>query len=593
MRTLKLKWQLFPSYVVILICAMLAVAWYNTHSFKKFYVGQMTVFLEAQSSLILPRVSELTAAEKFAELNFFCRETGRRVSTRITVIKGNGDVVCDSDEDPGTMQNHAGRPEVAQALAGNNGSSQRFSTTTKQQMLYVAIPVRRNNTLTGVLRTSVPLTAIETELQSLNTRITMGIVIVIVFASAVTFFIAKKISQPLEQMKSDSLRFAHGNFREKISVTGSEEIVGLARAMNRMALQLDERMRTILSKSNELETVLSSMVEGVIAVDLDEKVLYINESAQKQLDIDQHDVQGKRLLEIVRNIELLRFIQHTLSHTRQTEKTIIFNLGKRDERILQVHGAQLYDEKKQRIGALVVTNDVSRLLQLENLRRDFVANVSHELKTPITSIKGYAETLMDETGEYPQHVKDFLEIISKQTNRLQAIVEDLLSLAEIEQKSDGSEEMPMEKERIVNVLRAAIEACSIQAADRNIQIRLDCAENMYALINGPLLEQAVINLLDNAIKYSKPGGVVQVETSFTGGAIFILIKDSGIGIAPQHLERLFERFYVVDKGRSRESGGTGLGLAIVKHIIQAHGGSVKVESQLHEGSIFTICLPGV
>jgi len=572
---------------------MLAVAWYGTHSFKKFYVEQMTVFLEAQSSLILPRVTELTAAEKFAELNFFCRETGTKVSTRITVVKGNGDVVCDSDENPSTMQNHASRPEVAQALAGTHGSSQRFSMTTKQQMLYVAIPIRRNNTLTGVLRTSVPLTAIETELRSLYARITMGIVIVIIFASVVTFIIAKKISQPLEQMKSDSLRFAHGNFREKITVTGSEEIIGLAQAMNRMAMQLDERMRTILDKSSELETVLSSMIEGVIAVDLDEKVLYINKSAQKQLDIDQQEVQGKRLLEIVRNIELLRFIQHTLSDNRQTEKTIVFNLGKRDERILQVHGAQLYDAKKQRIGALVVINDVSRLLHLENLRRDFVANVSHELKTPITSIKGYVETLLDETGEYPQHVRDFLEIISRHTNRLQAIVEDLLSLAEIEQKSDGSEEMPMEKGSIVNVLRAAIEACSIKAADRNIEIRLDCAENIYALINGPLLEQAVINLLDNAIKYSKPGGAVQVETGFREDDILILIKDSGIGIASQHLERLFERFYVVDKGRSRESGGTGLGLAIVKHIVQAHGGSVKVESELRKGSIFTISLPSV
>ncbi len=570
---------------------MSAVAWYGTHSLKKFYIGQMVSFLESQSTLILSRVTELIGAESYTDLNRFCRETGNKVSTRITVIKFNGEVVCDSDQDPRTMQNHADRPEIVQALAGNVGSSQRFSTTTRQQMLYVAIPIEKAQSVTGVLRTSVPLTDIERELHSLYFRIAMGIVIVIIFASGMTLYIARKISQPLELMKNDSLRFAHGDFKEKIVVAGSEEIVGLAQAMNRMALQLDERMRAVLGKSNELETVLSSMTEGVIAVDLDEKVLYMNGAAQKQLDIEQHDVHGKGVLEVVRNIELLRFIQHTLSQDEQTEKTIIFHQGKRDEKILQVHGAQLFEAKKKRIGALVVTNDVSRLLRLENLRRDFVANVSHELKTPITSIKGYVETLLDESEEHPQHVKDFLEIIGKQTNRLQAIVEDLLSLAKLEQKSESREQIPLEKGLIIDVLHGAVEACSVKAAERNIQISLHGDKEIRAMISAPLLEQAFINLLDNAIKYSRPEGAVQIDTSICKEEILISIRDNGLGIAPDHLDRLFERFFVVDKGRSRESGGTGLGLAIVKHITQAHGGRVTVQSDLNKGSVFTIHLP--
>jgi len=590
MHELKLKWQLFPSHVIVLICAMLAVAWYGTHSLKEFYVEQMAAFLEAQSSLILSDITELTTAGKLKELDTFCRETGKKISTRITVVEPDGTVICDSERDYRSMQNHASRPEIMQSLAGNRGTSQRYSTTTRQQMLYVAIPIRKDREINGVLRASKPLTAIENELQGLLARVIAAIIVVVAFAAFVALVLARKISQPLEQMKNDSLRFAHGDFSRKIMVSGSDEIVGLAQAMNSMAEQMDERMQAVLGKSKELETVLSSMLEGVIAVDLHEKILYMNGSAQKQLDIRQSDVKGKRLLEVVRNIALLRFIEHTLAVDEPTEKTIVFNLGKRDERMLQIHGAQLADAQKKKFGVLVVTNDVTRLLRLENLRRDFVANVSHELRTPITSIKGYVETLLDETGEHSQHVLDFLEIINKHTNRLNAIVEDLLALAKIEQQSDR-EEVLLEKGSIKEVLHGAIEACSVKAVEKVIHISLDCPDQMFAMINGPMLEQAVINLLDNALKYSKPESTVHIETRATDKNIIINVSDTGIGIAPVHLDRIFERFYVVDKGRSRDFGGTGLGLAIVKHVVQAHGGSISVQSQPGKGSTFSILLP--
>ena len=590
MREPKLIWQLFPINILILLGAMLAIAWYGNHSLRIFYINQMADNLEAQARIIAPQVGQLLVKANFVALKDYCFQAGQRIPTRLTVVDQQGKVRCDSDRDPATMENHADRPEIIKAFNGEIGISQRYSATTKQDMLYMAIPVVDDKISLGVLRTSLSLAAINRELQRLFTRMALGILIITFFAGCITLIVARKITRPLELMKLYSQRYAGGDLTEKISVTGSEEIVSLAQAMNKMAAQLDERMRAVQGKRNELETVLAGMVEGVIAVDPEDRILYMNNSAMEQLGIEQTSTKRSSLLEVVRNIDLLRFIQHTISRDKSGEKTIVFNQGKCDEKILQVHGAQLYDAKKNRIGALIVINDVTKLLRLENLRRDFVANVSHELKTPITSIKGYVETLLDEAGELPQHVLDFLTIISKQANRLQAIVEDLLSLAKIEEESDR-EEILLERGSTRNILQNAIEACSAKAAERNIQLILHGEDHVYAPINGPLLEQAVINLLDNAIKYSKPGEAVMIDTLEHEEDIQISIKDYGIGIGEQYLERLFERFYVVDKGRSRESGGTGLGLAIVKHIAQAHGGKVTVKSELNKGSVFTIHLP--
>jgi len=589
-RNPKFTWQILSAQLLVILGGLVVISWYGSQALRQFYVDQKTEGLEARANLLLPRVSELYIAGRYAQLEELCREAGRPAATRITVIKPDGKVVCDSVRDSDSMDNHRHRPEIVTALAGGVGSSERYSATTGQFMLYVAIPILSENRVAGVLRTSIPRTSLDRSLHDFFWHITLAVLLMLALAIAVALLTSRRVSRPLEVMTAGALRYAAGDFSGKITASGSEEVISLAQAMNRMAAELNDRIDKAVNQRNELETVLAGMIEGVIAVDLEANVLYLNGAAARQLDISRFRALGGNILEVVRNIDLLRFIQKTLGMNEPAEGTVVLNRGRNDERILQLHGAQLSNATNKRIGALNVCNDVTRILRLENLRRDFVANVSHELKTPITSIKGYVETLLHEASDAQPHFQEFLAIILKHANRLQAIVEDLLTLSRIEQES-RREEIRLVPGKIREVLAEAIEACATKASDKLIEISLNCPEDLSCAINQPLLEQAVTNLLDNAIKYSPQESTVRLEAEATGSEVVIRVADNGPGIPEQHLPRLFERFYVIDKARSRKLGGTGLGLAIVKHIVQYHGGRITVESEPGHGSVFTISLP--
>jgi len=330
------------------------------------------------------------------------------------------------------------------------------------------------------------------------------------------------------------------------------------------------------------------MVEGVLAVDMEERVIGHNRAARELLGISSEDAEHRTLHEVVRNIDLQRFVARVLSTRESAEEEIVLRDG--GEKYIQVHGTVLRDARGNSIGALVVLNDVTRLHRLEAVRRDFVANVSHELKTPVTSIKGFVETLLEGAMNEPESARRFLEVISRQADRLQAIIEDLLTLSRMEQDA-GRTQISLRVEPLNAVLKSAIQVCELKAQESNIRIKLSCPEDLKAKVNAPLLEQAVINLIDNAIKYSEAGSVIGVSGSRENGEVIIRVTDRGSGVAKEHLPRLFERFYLVDRARSRKLGGTGLGLAIVKHISQAHGGYPKVESAPGKGSTFSIHLP--
>ena len=587
MRRRRLLLKLYPSYVVIILISIVAVGIYVSTTLKNFYLRKTAESLEVDARLIEREVSNIFSKENRKTLDSLCKKLGKAASTRITVILPSGEVAGDSEEDPRTMENHAGRFEVKEALSGKTGISTRYSVTLQKEMMYVAIPVKKEGGIVGAVRVSIPLIAIDTELRALYGKIALFGVVMIILTAAISLFIAQRISQPIGELKRGAQRFAQGDLAHRLFVAGSRELGELTEALNSMAQQLGEKIRLITEQRNELETILSAMREGVLACDADERIITLNHAAGALLGIDLSAAKGYTVQEIVRNADLQRFIGRLLREQRETEAEIIIHGP--ENKFLQLTGTGLRDSNGKNIGVLVVLNDITRLRHLENIRREFVANVSHELKTPITSIKGYVETLQEGAIADTANARKFLEIIFKQADLLHALVDDLLSLSKMEQEAERGK-VQLVKEQVRRIIEAAIAAYETRARERRIQVDLHCKDEIVVKANARLLEQAVGNLLDNAIKYSESGKRIDVVVA-AGDDVTIKIIDQGYGIPPEHLPRLFERFYRVDKGRSRELGGTGLGLAIVKHIIQAHGGRVTVESVLGQGSVFTIHLP--
>ena len=365
-----------------------------------------------------------------------------------------------------------------------------------------------------------------------------------------------------------------------------DETAAVADAMQAAFDRFGERLESILRVNSEQEAVLTGMAEGVIAVDAEKRVISVNRSAGKLIGLSPAEIIGRELHEVVRNPELLRFVERVIAARKPLEGDLV--LRNADERVIQIRGTMLNDSQGRGFGAVLVLNDVSRLRQLENMRRDFAANVSHELKTPITSIKGFIETILD--GATPEDADRFLRIVARQADRLDAIIDDLLSLSRIEKEAEAAD-IAMVPTRLKELLQGAANDCQVRAEERRITFQIDCPDDVIARANALLLQQAVRNLVENAVKYSEAGGVVRLTGRQTAEEIRIDVADDGCGIAPEHHARLFERFYRVDKARSRKLGGTGLGLAIVKHIVLAHRGRVTVASAPGKGSTFTIHLP--
>ncbi|MCB1183056.1 HAMP domain-containing protein [bacterium] len=582
-----LLWTFFPPIVVVLITTLALVTGFSGRAIRGFFLRQTAAELEEIARVTSGPLRLPLERGDDEGVRALCADFAAKSGKRLTIILADGRVVADSDEDPDLMDNHADRPEVVAALASGFGRSTRYSATLGHQRMYVAVGIPASLPR-YVVRASLSLESLDGLMTDVYRKIALTGLILTCLAALTSFLLARKLSRGLNQLQNGAEAFADGRLEGRLTADETAEIAAVAEAMNRMAGQLAERFATIVKQRNESDAVLSSMVEGVLAVDTDENVIGLNNAGGRLLGQDPARAQYRSIQEIGRNTGLTRLVQDVLAGQSPLERDIMLN-GTSDLWV-QVHATALIGQDDAPIGALLVMNDVTRLRRLETMRRDFVANVSHELKTPITSIKGFVETIIEDPPSDPGELERFLRIINNQADRLDAIITDLLALSRLEKDTDsgGIETHPLP---LNAVLERVVRDLNNLRPEQAARITLACEGAPRAPVNAPLLEQAIGNLLGNALKYSPETATVHVTCGATEHEVMISVRDCGPGIAAEHLPRLFERFYRVDKARSRRMGGTGLGLAIVKHIAQAHKGRVAVESQVGVGSTFTIILP--
>ena len=585
----RIFYYIFPYYLLIILLTLCASAWYATLLLKDFYFRHVQEEIETRAKIIDQDIVAIMNSGKISELQKYCVGFSGLSNSRITIVAPDGKVIADSLEDPAKMENHSDRLEIAEALKGRTGKSVRYSPTLHQNMMYVAMPLHAAKEKSEILRVAVSVSLIDTTLSEIYMKIIIAGIIIAIFAGLISVAVSRRISSPILELEKVAANFAKGNFKRKLAITDIDEIDELAGSMNYMADELNRRMREILEQRNRQNAILSSMMEGVIAVDAEGRIISMNRSATALLKAP--DVyEGRFFQEVVRNAALQNFIDAVLSEKQTVEKELSYFDS--EQHHLYVRGTVLHDPDGGCIGALLVMNDITRLKKLENLRSEFVANVSHEIKTPLTAIKASVETLLENSAEKKEETDQLLKIIGRHTERLTSIVDDILSLSKLE--DDKQKDAGQFIETLVeDIIESALADCREKAEQKQISFIVNSNKGIVGVMNSSLIEQALVNLIDNAIKYSEPNSSVEIESCRESGNILISVKDHGCGISEKHLPRVFERFYRVDKARSRKLGGTGLGLSIVKHIANVHGGKVEVESAVGKGSKFTIILPGV
>jgi two-component system, OmpR family, phosphate regulon sensor histidine kinase PhoR len=579
--TARFRWKLMASYLLLVLLIGAGLYLYLSLYLEESITSGTRSHLQDEA-----RIASLMASKEIRDLRRDAPELtsalSRAIRARVSVIAASGKVVADSEVAPSDlaqMENHGDRPEVRDALKSGMGNAVRYSSTLHTDMMYVATTFGDHT----VVRLALPLSGIEEAKQRLQGTLAAALAVAVLASLLLSYVFSNVNSRNLRRLAAGANRIGHGEFGSRIIVRSSDELGELAQVMNDMAGRIEQQIDAISSEKNQLDAILKGMGEGVMVTDTSGVVTLVNPAFCSMFLVDQR-MQGRPLLEIIRHPDLYDACRLVLADRRERHQEMGLPAG----RSALVHWVPLLEEGILR-GAVAVFHDITALKQVETMRRDFVANVSHELRTPVAVIKGYAETLLTEDLlDDPQRRERFLGIIAKHADRLSNLVRDLLTLSELESGEVALQPQTLDLEEAV---KHAMLLVGQRAEEKGIVMEWRGGSGTVTVIaDRGKLEQVLINLLDNAIKYSGEGGTVNVEAAEEGEMVRVFVRDSGIGIPEKELPRLFERFYMVDEARSRERGGTGLGLSIVKHIVQAHGGIVSVASTQGKGSVFSFTL---
>ena len=538
----------------------------------------------------------LAAGSLDAELQGRLRQIGAQTGSRLTVLAPDGTVLADSSQDPATMDNHGGRDEVVQALEHGLGRSERFSNTRGTDLIYLALRVPRSpgegpleGPVQGVVRTSITSAQVERSLAELRGMVLGGAGVAGLTGLLIGLLFARRLTVAVQAVTETVESISRGGYTHVPGGGSGDELGRLAGSVNRMSDQLRERLETIDADRNKLLAILGSMVEGVIAVDREEQVVHMNAVAGRMLGLVPSQCLGRRIWEVTRVPEIPAILERTRDDDESAGRAELRREGTQDPLVLELAASPLLDASGRRAGAVVVLHDVTDLRRLEQVRQDFVANVSHELKTPLTAIRGLVETLIDDEDMDPAIARRFAVKIRDQSQRLATLVSDLLTLARIESTRAKDEPAPIDARGLVRECAGPIAAL---CADKRVELTVELPE-APVLVDAldEDLRQIVGNLLDNAVKYTPAEGRVDLRVRQDRSGTVIEVSDTGIGIEPSEQDRIFERFYRVDRARSRDLGGTGLGLAIGKHLVLSLGGAIEVQSTPGAGSTFRVTLP--
>ena len=560
-------------YIVVAALLSVLVLVFAFQIVKNYYLNNLVDNLTKIAISVRADITDLVIREKVDSLDIMVKKLGTDIDTRITVIDSSGTVLADSEEDPDSMENHKARKEITAALDGGTGEALRFSRTVQKEMLYVAIPIRTNSAITGVLRVSLYASEINSLLSSLQQRVIVVTLVIVAVSLCLAIIFSRNISKPLRQLVDASRRVARGDFDASIITKNRDEFKELSDSFNHMVSQLKTLVGDLTKEKETLDTVLNSIQEGIVVTDKSGKVLLYNESFQKIVKTGL--IKGKFYWELIRSPKIGALVDNL-----DVENNLLSDNIELDGKTYLCSISFMSSSSQ----IVLTMHDITEIIRLSTIKRDFVINVSHELRTPLTAIKGFVETLEDEEEEKS---KRYLEIIKRHTDRLISIVQDLQQLSELE----AVEQLEMEKVKISQLLKPVLKMFEARLTEKALQVVLNVDD--IAVNADPFkLEQVFINLIDNSIKYTEKGKII-ISATQDKRETEIVVEDTGIGIPKEHIPRIFERFYVVDKSHSRKMGGTGLGLSIVKHIVQVHHGTITIESEVRKGTRIIIRLPRI